>query len=273
VVARSVFFFSFLSAAAIAAPAIGIVTASGHFSVEGSQVWGNATLFDGATVETSSASSDLALSNGIKLQLGADSRARVWKNRMVLEKGAAQLAAPASFEVSVLNHANLIRAPYRAGPAFQVAAGQTVHAGCMVYKNGRFLLQDQATQEVIELSGPDLATNVGNRVEVRGAASSARPGVVPATSVMTVAAVAPQSQGGCLSVAAALDARTDVPAAGAPGDPTPPAAKPTTPTSSPAPAARTGMSTGAKIAIVAAVAGGGAGAALALGGSKKSTSQ
>jgi hypothetical protein len=59
VVARSVLFFSFLSAVAIAAPAIGIVTASGHFSVEGSQVWGNATLFEGATVETSSASSIL----------------------------------------------------------------------------------------------------------------------------------------------------------------------------------------------------------------------
>jgi len=272
VVARSVLFFSFISAVAIAAPTIGIVTASGHFSVEGSQVWGNATLFDGATVETGSASSDLALRNGVKLQLGADSRARIWKNRLVLEKGAAQLAAPASFEVSVLNHANLIRAPYRAGSAFQAAAGQTVHAGCMVYKNGRFLLQDQTTQEVIELSGPDLAANVGNRVEVRGAASSARPGVVPATSVMTVAAVAPQSQGGCLSVAAALDARTDVPAAGAPGAPTPAAAK-TPPTSTPAPAARTGMSTGAKIAIVAAVAGGGAGAALALSGGKKSTSQ
>ena len=142
----------------------------------------------------------------------------------------------------------------------------------MVYKNGRFLLQDQTTQEVIELSGPDLAANVGNRVEVRGAASSARLGVVPATSVMTVAAVAPQSQGGCLSVAAALDARTDVQAAGAPGAPTPAAAK-TPPTSTPAPAARTGMSTGAKIAIVAAVAGGGAGAALALSGGKKSTSQ
>jgi hypothetical protein len=240
--------------------------------VEGSQVWGNATLFDGATVETSSASSDLALRNGVRLQLGVDSRARIWKNRMVLEKGIAQLAAPASFEVSVLSHANLIRAPYRAGAAFQAAAGQTVHAGCMVYKNGRFLLQDQTTQEVIELAGPDLGANVGNRVEARGATSSTRPSVVPATSVMTVAAVAPQSQGGCLSVAAALDARTDVPAAAAAGSPTPAAAKTPT-TSSSAPAAHAGMSTGAKIGIVAAVAGGGAGAALALGGSKKSTSQ
>jgi hypothetical protein len=143
----------------------------------------------------------------------------------------------------------------------------------MVYKNGRFLLQDQTTQEVIELSGPDLAANVGNRVEARGAASSARPSVVPATSVMTVSAVAPQSQGGCLSVAAALDARTDVPAGVVPGAPAPAAAKAPAPTSSPAPAVHTGLSTGAKIGIVAAVAGGGAGAALALAGGKKSTSQ
>jgi hypothetical protein len=146
----------------------------------------------------------------------------------------------------------------------------------MVYKNGRYLLQDQNTQEVIELTGPDLAANVGNRVEARGSASSARPGVVPATSVMNVAAIAPQSQGGCLSVAAALDARTDVPAGAAPSTA---AAKPattpssTSPSSTSAPKVHTGMSTGAKIAIVGAVAGGGAGAALALGGSKKSTSQ
>ena len=99
--------------------------------------------------------------------------------------------------------------------AFQAAQGQTVHSGCMVYKDGRFLVQDQTTQEVIELSGPDLAANVGNRVEARGAASSAQPGVAPATSVMNVASVALVAQGGCLSVAAALDAKTEVPAAAA----------------------------------------------------------
>src|SRR5512146_1125178 len=121
VLARSVFFSSLLfSAVALAAPAIGIVTASGHFSVEGSQVWGNATLFEGATVETAAASSELALRNGVKVQLGAGSRARIWQNRLILEKGAAQLAAPGSFEVRVLNHANLIRAPFRGGIAMQV---------------------------------------------------------------------------------------------------------------------------------------------------------
>jgi len=238
--------------------------------VEGSQVWGNATLFDGTTVETTAASSELALRNGVKVQLGAGSRARVWQNRLVLEKGAAQLAAPGSFEVSVLNHANLIRAPFRGQVAMQAAPGQTVHAGCMVYKNGRFLLQDQATQEVIELSGPDLAANVGNRVEARGTASSAKPVVTPATSVMNIASIAPQSQGGCLSVAAALNARTDVPVQAA-NAPSAGPAKPPAQTSS-APAVHTGMSTGAKVAIVAVIGGGGAGAALALAGGKKSTS-
>ena len=85
-----------------------------------------------------------------------------------------------------------------------------VHAGCMVYKDGHFLVQDQTTQEVIEISGPDLAANVGNRVEARGAASSA-PAAAPATSAMNVASIAPQAQGGCLSVAAALGAETELP--------------------------------------------------------------
>ena len=36
--------------------AIGIISARGYFSVEGSRIWGNATLFDGAKVETGTVS-------------------------------------------------------------------------------------------------------------------------------------------------------------------------------------------------------------------------
>ena len=60
--------FSFMLTGAIAlagSPAIGIVTASGSFTLENSKVWGNSTLFDGSTVETSQASSSLALRNGV----------------------------------------------------------------------------------------------------------------------------------------------------------------------------------------------------------------
>jgi hypothetical protein len=281
VFARSLLSSLLISAVSFAAPAIGIVTASGHFSVEGSQVWGNATLFDGATVETSAASSELALRNGVKVQLGAGSRARIWQNRLVLEKGIAQLAAPGSFEVRVLNNANLIRAPYKGSVAMQAAQGQTVHTGCIVYKDGRFLLQDQSTQEVIELSGPDLASNVGNRVDARGAASSARPSVIPATSVMSIASIAPQAQGGCLSVAAALNARTDVPAeASKAGDPAKAAAGGAAGAAAGAAAGgaaagatAAGLSTGAIVGIVAAVGGGGAAAAVLATKGKSSTSQ
>jgi hypothetical protein len=269
VVRKSVLFSLFFSAICLAAPAIGIVTASGHFNVEGSQVWGNATLFDGTVIETSAASSELALRNGVKVQLAAGSRARIWQNRMVLEKGIAQLAAPASFDARVAEQAKLIRAPYR-GVALQAAQAQVVHAGCLVYKNGHFLVQDQATQEVVEVTGTGLAANVGNRVEVRGAPLST-PGAAPATSAMNVASVAVVAQGGCLSVAAALDAKTEVPASAV--TPTAASAKPAPPSPSSTPAAHTGMSTGAKIGIAAAIGGGGAGAALALAGKKSSTSQ
>ena len=273
VVARSVLSSLLFSAVALAAPAIGIVTASGHFNVEGSQVWGNATLFDGTMVETSSASSELDLRNGVKVQLAAGSRARIWQNRLVLEKGTAQLTAPVSFETRVSQQAKLIRAPFKGRIAMQAAQGQTAHTGCMVYKDGHYLLQDQNTQDVIEIVGRDLPLNVGNRVEVRGGTSSARPGVAPATSVMNAASVTVVAQGGCLSVAATLDARTDIPAAAAAPAAASATPLPPTPSPSPTPAAHTGMSTGAKIGIVAAIGGGGAGAALALAGGKKSTSQ
>jgi hypothetical protein len=273
VVVRSVLSSLLFSAIAFAAPVIGIVTASGHFNVEGSQVWGNATLFNGTTIETNSASSELALRNGVKVQLAAESRARIWQNRLVLEKGVAQLAAPASFEARVLNNANLIRAPYRGladGTVMQIAQGQTVHTGCMVYKDGHFLVQDQTTQEVVEVTGPNLASNVGNRVEARGTALTT-PATAPATSAMNVSSVALVTQGGCLSVAASLNAKTDAPAnAVAPASAS---AKSPAPATSQAPAAHTGMSTGAKVGLIAAIGGGGAGAAIALAGKKKSTSQ
>ena len=60
-----------------AAPAIGVVTASGHFTLDRSRVWGNATLFNGAKIETDAASSEAALRNGVKIHLAANSSASV----------------------------------------------------------------------------------------------------------------------------------------------------------------------------------------------------
>jgi hypothetical protein len=146
------------------------------------------------------------------------------------------------------------------------ATGTMTRTGCLLYKDGHFILQDENTQEISELTGINLAANVGNRVEVTGTAAEAKPSVAIATVVLNVSTVTTKSQGGCLSVASALDAKAEAPAAAG-----------ATPPSSPTPAATApktggGLSTGAKVAIVAVIAGGGVGAALALAGKKSSTS-
>jgi hypothetical protein len=295
-----------------AAPPIGVVTASGHFTLDRAEVWGNTTLFDGGKLETGSASSEAILRNGVKIQLGSASSASVSEHRLTLTKGTGQVAAQENYEVNagglsirsasgtsrlrvgwsadgrievaalaggarVANGTGAVLASIPAGGSVRfamqaAAAGTVTRVGCLLYKDGHFLIQDQNTQEVTEVTGTNLALNVGNRVSVTGTASSARPAVSIATSVLNATTVTTQGSGGCLSVAAALDAQTNV--SGAPAvasAPTAPASGPATAPAATA-ASKTGMSTGTKIAIAAGVAGGGAGAAIALGGGKKSTS-
>ncbi len=273
--------------------ALGIVTASGHFTLDRSQVWGNATIFEGSVVETGTASSEIALRNGVRLQLAKNSRARFLSDRVVMEKGVGQISAPESFELNAANlrmHTNgrlrvalgerieiaslmgsvrvasasgILLAAIPAGRAMsfspQAASGSVTRTGCLMLKDNRYILQDENTQEVVEVTGQNFAPQLGNRVEVTGTASTAKPAVSVATLVLNASSLTPKSSGGCLSVASALGASTDAPAPG----PVQPAAQ----------TAKTGgMSTGAKVAIVAAIAGGGAGAAIALANKKSSTS-
>jgi len=242
----------------------------------------------------------------VRIQLGSGSSASVSESRLTLGKGVGLVAAPESYEVSagnlsirsaagtsrvrvawiadgglevttlsgaarVANRTALLLASIPAGGhmnfAAQAAAGVVTHTGCLLSKDGRYLIQDQNSQEILEVRGNDLAMYVGNRVIMTGAASALRPALSIATGVLNVTAIAQQEAGGCLSAAAALGAQTEPAVATAAPPPT--AAPATTP---PVAAPKTGMSTGAKVAIVAVVAGGGAGAAIALAGGKKSTS-
>ncbi len=273
---------------------IGIVTSSGHFTLEHSQVWGNSTLFDGSTVETTGASSQMILNNGARLQLAASSRARVWQDHMTLEKGIGQMSGSARYAVEVrglrvlsATPSSLVRVDAPDALRIQVAAlaggamvmdpsgavvaalgpGRTflfppqaagaavTRSGCVVYKDGKFLLQDEQSGEVVELEGTNLASHVGNRVQIKGTGESG-PSVQGARMVVQVGSVTPVATGGCLTVATQLGAQTSVPPAGTQAPQTP----------------HHGMSTGAKVGIVAAAGGGAAGAAIALSRGKKSTS-
>jgi hypothetical protein len=274
---------------------IGVVSAAGAMLLNRSSVWGNATLFNGTLVETTEASGNLALTNGVRMQLGAKSRASVFENRAVLEKGSTQVSNRDGYlveaqglkiagarmrvaltggrvEVASLHGTTNVRgenaillAAIPAGGALSFAFQQGVtRTGCLVYKSDHFLLQDDNTSEVLELSGTGLNTNVGNHVEVTGSIANTRPVVSPATLVMNVSGVTLKTAGGCLTVASALSASA-----------TPPAATPVTGGPAVPAATKAGLSTGAKVGIAVAVIGGGAGAAVAVAASsskKASTS-
>jgi hypothetical protein len=289
---------------------IGLISASGPLTVDRSPIWGNATLFEGTSVATADASGDLALRNGVRIQLAAQSQAVIGESRTVLEKGSSQISAGQDYEVQALGlrirgdagarmrvalHASNVvevtallgkanvrdsgglllaavppgRAvafamPQQAGPAGPAAV---TRSGCLLYKSMHFILHDDATNEVIELNGPDLGLNVGKSVQITGTPVAAKPILGIATAVMTVTNVAPRSTGGCLVTAQALDALTQVPSAAPAPTPTPASTSPA------ATAAKVGLSGGAIAAIIIGVAAaGGGGAYFALNSSKASTS-
>jgi len=86
-----------------APPAIGIATARGSFRVDNSPVQGNATLFEGTTVETSAVSSSLWLKAGSQVVVGAASRTQIFTDRMVLEKGEGKMAYAPRYRLEALN--------------------------------------------------------------------------------------------------------------------------------------------------------------------------
>ena len=226
----SVLTVTYLSADSFAAtsgvaksPAIGVVTASGHFILDRSEVWGNATLFDGGKIETGAASSEAALRNGVKIQLASASSATVGESQLTLTKGTGQVAATEDYQVTagglairsangasrvrvawlaggavevtalsgsarVANRTGLVLASIPAGRrmdfAMQAATGVVTRTGCLLSKDGRFLIQDQNTQEVVEVRGDNLATQVGNRVTITGTASALRPALTAATGIV-----------------------------------------------------------------------------------------
>jgi len=75
----------------VAAPvSIGFVHSAGDFRVDGALIRGNSTIFEGDTLETAAARSVVQLS-GTQLTLAPESRARIYHDRTVMEKGTGML--------------------------------------------------------------------------------------------------------------------------------------------------------------------------------------
>jgi hypothetical protein len=265
-------FICTLSAGFAASPAIGLVVANGSFQLDHSRVWGSATLFDGNIVETSTSSSQLQLHNGVNLRLAAETRARVYESRMILEKGIGQLestkyrieAASLRIEadkpgtmarvqldgqkrvvvaardgaVRVSNSDGVLIARLNSGremsfePQDSGAAAITKVSGILALKDGKFILIDRVTNVTMELQGAGLEAEVGNLVEITGTVDSAAPTVAGASQLIDVTAIKRLTKGARAAAAGAAGAA----GAGAAG------------------AAAGGLSTGAVVAIVGGIA-------------------
>ncbi len=86
----AIFLATQLSVGMAAPSAIGIASAKGNFRIDNAAIAGNGTLFDGVMVETQRATGQLELNNGTRLQLGINTRGKVYKDRLILEQGESQ---------------------------------------------------------------------------------------------------------------------------------------------------------------------------------------
>ncbi|MGD0361493.1 MAG: hypothetical protein ABSC93_11520 [Bryobacteraceae bacterium] len=287
-----------LSASFAANSAIGLVVADGSFQLDHSRVRGSATLFEGNVIETNISSSQLQLNNGVNLRLAADTRARVYASRLVLEQGIGQLesadykieaaslqveadkrgatarvqltgtkrvvVAARDGEVRVSNRDGVLIARVASGremafePQEGSAAAVTKVSGILALKGGKFIVIDRTTNVTMQVQGAGLEPEVGNLVEIVGTVNAAAPTVAGASQLIDVTSVKRLTKSARPATAGAAGAA----GAGAAG------------------AAAGGLSTGAVVAIVGGVAAagtiGGLAAAHALpgqSGSQPSTSR
>jgi len=96
------FVLALCAVAVVAATApIGVLTTVGAVRMDNSEVRGNGTVLDGAVIETLTNPTQLNLKNGTRFELSPNTRAKVYDNRLLLEKGASQLHASGNYAVQV----------------------------------------------------------------------------------------------------------------------------------------------------------------------------
>jgi hypothetical protein len=134
-----------LAAATAASPSIGIVKSTGSFRVDGAAIRGNGTVFEGNVIETGAARSTVQI-GAAQLTLLPHSRARIWRERVALEKGSGLLARPDGRFVALVESANLSIEPAKdsvthiavAGPGRVAVASRD--GGVAVRNSGGMLL-------------------------------------------------------------------------------------------------------------------------------------
>lgn len=217
-----------VSTAIAATLSIGFVQSTGEFRLDGSAIRGNSTLFEGNIIETAATRSLLSLS-GAQIMLAPGSRARIFHDHAILEKGttviresdhfvlqAAGLSiVPAAKEsvvqidmyggmkisvatrvgsAEVRNAAGIVVANLHQGSALafasQTEASTNVTlSGEVIASKGKYFLTDTTTNVTVQLEGPNVSKWVGKDVLVKGTIVTGSQPAAGATQVVYVSGI------------------------------------------------------------------------------------
>src|ERR1051326_8750119 len=78
-------------------PVIGVARSAGAFRLNQASVPGSATILEGASLQTGATPSDITLKTGQRLLLASGSAAEIHRDRLVLNKGTAELSGAAAY--------------------------------------------------------------------------------------------------------------------------------------------------------------------------------
>jgi hypothetical protein len=196
------------SSVAFASTAIGTASTRGGIRVDGYAINGNATLFEGSTVETSQTTATLRLQKGTQIKLGTDSEGMLFSDHLNLVQGNGEVSAAGSFEVDASGFHVISKEPNTRGVvavsgagkiAVSAAAGefevtddagnalgnvvtgkamsfalpgeQIAIEGTVSGSNGKYYLTDKQGKQY-ELQGKGLGKFVNKMVRVTGAANA-----------------------------------------------------------------------------------------------------
>lgn len=92
-----------LSGSSAAAPAIGVATASGKFTLDRANHRSNATLFEGNTFDSGTSELEFRLASGTTVQLGAAARGAIFHDHILLRDGGGDVRPGTAYMVEALN--------------------------------------------------------------------------------------------------------------------------------------------------------------------------
>jgi hypothetical protein len=206
-----------------ATQAIGVAMSEGTILVNDTQTPGNTTIFNGSTLQTQRAASQVRLKDGAQVSFNSESRGKVFSDHVDLQQGTAKISSYSAianglnvradggssasvavkgkvievaaltgnvhvFNAEGMNVANLL--PGRAldlRPAETGVTSPSSLTGCAVKSGSNLLLTDEASDVTVQLRGGNLKT--GTRVQITGSMVPNVKASRPATQVISVEGV------------------------------------------------------------------------------------